>query len=177
EDMLGATYDSLTVEEFAVGFMRQANDKRFKKVSKYMRRYYVEIMDDAKDRLNWPTVRAFHAVFMTLLEKGEIKWKKKSKIELLKTKHIYTARFDDHNNQQRRSIEKAPPPKKPEKPLIPCPNYQKGNCPFKEDHDNLSHCCANCYRKNGDDNKHPEANCFDIIGVPSRLQYKNTKKF
>ncbi len=81
--------------------MDQSDEPKYVKDQIAMVHYLRDLMDDYRDRAgDWPVIRGFHGVFLTLLERGSIKWTDTAAIEKLKNKYI-------HNHKS--PFEKVPP--------------------------------------------------------------------
>ncbi len=71
----GAPYDSLTLVDFVYGFMENVHNEKWKKYRTQMLKYFRDLMEDVKDRPGeCSTIRNWHGIFLTLWERGTIKW-------------------------------------------------------------------------------------------------------
>ncbi len=151
--MRGVEYDALTLGEWVFGFFKQINDPNFKEDHPYMIRYGTSFMQDAIDRPHeWVTLRNMHGVFMTLMERGLITWKKRRQIKALRTRIIYNVSM---------SVPQGEPGScNRDMNYIPCQPYQKGNCDKMGSHSGLTHMCAACWRRKGVVSRHTEKECW-----------------
>ena len=67
-----AAYDDLTLAEFCYGYL-QLLERCTEPDRSLIYAHFLELMEDAT-RYRWPTVRAYHAVFLGMLEAGRITW-------------------------------------------------------------------------------------------------------
>ncbi len=146
-----------------------------------MRRYYTGLIEDFKDRQNdWQSIRNFHGVFCTKLERREIKWRDVDQIAKLKSTHLkptVTVAELSHNVPAI-NVSVPPPPiqlkasvtdaTKQLVPTVACPLYQRGACTFDGYHNGLHHICAYCLRERAKFHKHPEYSCYTLVGVPTK---------
>ncbi len=52
--------------------------------------------------------------------------------------------------------------------VIACIPYQRGECAKPEQHNGRFHVCAHCLQEKQKFHRHPEMNCYSLIGVPAK---------
>ncbi len=162
DGMTGVPYDFLSPIEFANGFTTRALEDEFEDESRDMFRYYRDLMADAKEPgTPWHVVRSFHAYFLIKLERGEITWKSKKKINDLKLRLLYAKRI--LVNTEEHTTPNSAPSSQRERPT-PCPAYQTGNCGKPDTHDGMRHICEKCLREKDRSIVHPYIRCWGVTG-------------
>ncbi len=147
-DLKGAPYDGLNQTEFCYGYMMQALEPRNEEIREHMLTHLLTMLEDAKDFPDdWEAIRAYHALVLTYIERGIFGWEDKDQILALRTKYVFAMRQSTVS-------------------CNPCPEYNKGKCQFKRDHDDLKHVCAHCFSTTGRRVPHPQTNCFKLNGMP-----------
>ena len=104
-------------------------------------------MEDSKD---WPTIRAFHALVLTYIERGLLNWEDRAEILMLRQKYVFAL-------------------KSAEKSTLPCPDFNRGFCSQRSPHDGLIHVCAYCLAVSGKPiSNHGQNKCMKLHGRPPR---------
>ncbi len=161
-NMRGATYDSLDYGEFVFGFMDQADSHKFRRFRKQMMRYFKNFAEDVKDRPGeWAMLRNWHGIFLTLWERGAIKWTSHDRIAKMKARHIMTTQQEHERAPQ--MVTKTTQDK-----YNPCGPYNRGECTREGSHSGLNHICSHCWRNKGRVNRHPEKACYALVGGPPK---------
>ncbi len=109
---------------------------------------------------DWHMIRNVEGIFLTRLEQEDLSWDSTEEISKLKNCYIYNAqrssdRSNSHNSKQDENV-------------VPCPLYQRGNCPREGPHSGFHHVCAKCWREKSRAHRHPESSCYTAAGAQSK---------
>jgi len=145
-----AEYDDLTLPEFVYGYldvMKNSNDSA--KTKDIMLTHLQELMEDAT-LFSWRSVRNYHGVLLTELERRRLRWTDCSKIQRLRSKYSQKQATCDTTQD-----------------VVPCAGFNEGTCMRDGDHGNVSHVCSFCIKYRGKTFFHPETNCYNKGGRPT----------
>ena len=158
-------YEDLTVEQFVQGFITTALLAPPDELRPRLE-HLEGLMADTQLR-DWPKVRAFHRVWMQLIEQGRAQWRGSDRLrDTLKMRHVYMA------GSPKAALAREGPTaatrkktgrsgtRSPGKPLRPCTafNSAKG-CKQKPTHGSFKHCCSYCAEATGYHFKHAVMEC------------------
>ncbi len=147
-DIKGVPYDTMTINEFTYGYVVQANEPRNASIRERMMEHFEFLMEDSKDfPTDWATIRAFHALVLTYIEKGLLNWEDTMKITLLRQKYVFAMKGSSRQT-------------------YPCQDYNMGTCRVRRDHDGYNHSCAYCFATTGRHLQHPQSACYKLHGPP-----------
>ena len=160
------SYDSLSVYQWASGFITIIREEQSHEVKDQMLEYLSKIMDDAQD-FDWSAAKGSHAVLLCRMEKNKVNWKQTDKIDRIRRAHAQkiSSQAPNFNGKKLRSDSNGPP----------CCFYQNNSCPQKGDHNTAGytykHVCAICFGFRKKFN-HPAAECKTLKNSASK-QAKN----
>ena len=164
-------FDTLTVQEFVVGFMCDIDKCKDEHKKKRLWLHLHQLMTDAM-HFGWESIRGFHAVFLQQIEQGRMDWD--SDISSLKTQYLLAplGKLSDKQAEPRRNQE-VPRDRERDReygehpttgPVI-CLPYQSGGCKaIGDQHEStrgtVRHICAFCLKATGRFCHHPEDKCI-----------------
>ena len=145
-----ATYEDLSIAEFAYGFVSSILDGHDAPETRdNMLMHFRDLMQDAMD-YPWQNVRNFHGVLLNQFEMDRLNWDNTDGIA--KLRRTYPHRPNVHSTQ---STEQQGP--------VFCLPYQRGACSHAFDHHTqrgfVKHVCAFCFKRTGQSYRHTEAEC------------------
>ena len=145
-----ATFESLFIQEFVLGFITQVQHNNVSPSRKdLMLNHLRELMLDATI-YPWPIIRNDHGVVLGQMEQDELEWSDRAAIQELRAQCSKT--LDTPVSK----IGSSPKP---------CVSFQRGTCHQDTDHESpkgekYMHICAWCLKSRGCSCTHPERDCI-----------------
>lgn len=165
------SYDTLTVQEFVVGYIRTIEkDASLQAQARRHLRYLRELLTEAAD-YEWVSVKAAHKQVLQDLELGYVRWEDEAQVR--------ETRITALRRASARRASSAPPQQAhragaPAVQPSPCPAYQKSTCSHENDHTSeisgvrLMHICMHCFQVLGKRYPHPEEACMKKLSKNER---------
>ena len=144
-DGKGAEYDSLSLSEFVYGYLQCMKLEKDSKIRSYMYEHMMNLSADASD-YQWPVVRNFHSVILSMIETKRLDWHQTSVIQDLRRQYVHATPMKSVYSPSQSSVK-------------PCSEYQYGKCTKSGNHDGMQHVCAYCLNTLATTCKHPEYMC------------------
>ena len=145
-----ATYESLTIQEFVLGYLIQAKKEKSPKHKDIQMRHLQNLMLDACS-YPWQNVRNFHAVLLSEMEQDSLTWDDEDTIACLRRTYSHVAEVTATTNSS--TVTVNPNTKH-------CDAFQSGTCSQRSDHEDQQHICAWCLVHRQKACRHSESKCF-----------------
>ena len=151
-----ATYSSLTVDEFCIGYNMFIEDSLEGTEPDVARAQdYLTYLHDLLSEIplmGWEPVREAHGEMLWLVEQCRLDWenskaRSRALAKALRRAHLESLKKAESEDKGNGGDDKPPVPQKVKRP---CPEYQTEKCEESATHFNDGvtwlHCCATCYR-------------------------------
>ncbi len=138
-----AEYDELTVPEFVYGYIDILKNGDLTDATKEkMLDHLQDLMEDASS-YPWKSVRNFHGVLLSEMERNRLTWRQEAKIQRLRMKYA-------HRQDSGLSVANT----------VPCELFNEGRYDKSSDHDGLFHVCSHCHETRQIIRAHPAGKCY-----------------
>ena len=172
------TYDSLSLAEFAAGYMRiLASTPGAPEQIVHMATHLSELFDDTADT-EWSAARFAHKSILQAVENGYLDFSATMEIRQMRAMAINraTRRSQIQNSApqqpQSRFRQNTPSSQNNSAPKRICQPYQKGECSHPRAHTSpngyVLHACAYCFNTVGRTYNHPESECRRKSQTPAK---------
>ncbi|MCP4257102.1 MAG: hypothetical protein GY774_06200, partial [Planctomycetes bacterium] len=153
-EMKGASYESLTPTDFALGYLLQAHEPEFASIKDKMMKHLFKLLTDHSDFPdNWENIRGYHAYLLKNIERGLLTWDDHEEFTELRHKYVYAS-----NNIAKKE--------KSTSSSSICNDFNKGTCTFKRDHGSAKHGCSHCWAVSNRLMPHTQSTCYRLHGAP-----------
>ncbi len=150
-------YDKLTQSEFIYGYYMQINDPKNSHIKAELSYHLCKILEDIKDLpTQWESIRAYHSLVLTYIERGLMEWNDREAMNNLRHKYVYAIGLLR--------------PKETPKDVKPCPEYNAGTCSKRGEHDDYKHVCSHCYASFNRLHYHSKEVCNKLNGPQKRVK-------
>ncbi|MCP4263240.1 MAG: hypothetical protein GY774_37885, partial [Planctomycetes bacterium] len=147
----GVPYDDLSPMQFAYGYMQLCFEPQMAETKDVALENLLHILEDLKDFPEaWVQIRTCHSLTMGKMERGAMSWEDRDEMYKMRQKYVFPMGAAVIST-------------------TPCPEYNKGTCSARGDHDQLRHICSYC-QQNLPGNPaitHARVSCWKLNGKPS----------
>ncbi len=150
----GPKFEVMTAQEFSHGFTLRTDEEPDVEVRACMKKHLNEMLEDITSYPNdWPSLRSYHALILSNIERGILGWADKEQMGVLRQKYVFSLRPITASN-------------------TPCPEYNDGGCGKKREHDGLVHMCSHCHATLGKELSHARTSCYRLFGPPRQTRQR-----